>query len=100
MKRQMTGSTLELFKQSHLDQLRSDDSVERIEECITQVQWVNGFTGEEHTYYIDLTIIKKDGTIEHIDFAVDAFPLTKYLYAQNQLDNWKLVTVNPAPFKW
>ena len=75
--------TLEQLKQDYLDQLRSDTSVEKIEEHITQVEWTDGFTGEKHTHHIDLTIYRINGTVEHIDFAVDAFPLTKYLYTQN-----------------
>ena len=91
--------TLESFKRSYLDKLRSDITIERIEECATRVQWTDGFTGEKHIHCVDLTIYRMDG-IEHVDFAVDAFPLTKYLYAQNQLDNWKLITINPSPIVW
>jgi len=92
--------TLKQLKQDYIDQLQSDTSVEKVEEHITQVEWVDGFTGEKYVHHVDLTIHRTDGMVEHIDFAVDAFPLTKYLYAQNQLKNWKLVSVNPTPISW
>ena len=66
----------------------------------TPVIWVDGFTGEKHVHLVDLTVAYVDGSERHIDFAEDAYPLTKYLYAQNHLDNWELVSNNPSPVKW
>jgi hypothetical protein len=71
-----------------------------VSERVTAVRWVDGSTGKEYMHLVDLTVEHSDGSTEYVDFAVDAKPLTKYLYAQNQLANWRLVTVNEAPFRW
>jgi len=66
----------------------------------TPIKWVDGFTGEEHTHLIDLTIVYVNGAVKHFDFADKSYPLTKYLYAQNAVENWELISNEEKPFKW
>jgi len=89
--------TIDKLKSSHINKIRASGA--KVEEHTTAIEWTDGFTGEQHTHYVDLTIYWPDG-VEYVDFAENALPLTKYLYAQNQLDNWRLVTINPSPVEW
>ena len=60
----------------------------------TIVDWQDGFTGEKHKHYCHFRILYKDGKIEHIQVAPlnKQMPLTKYLYAENRLENWRWIT--------
>ena len=55
---------------------------------LTPVYWQNGFDGSEHTHYPSFTI----NGVEHVDVIYPRLPLTKYLYAQNNLDGWRMIS--------
>jgi len=92
--------TITQLKSEYITKLQSDPNIETIKEKVTIIEWIDGFTGDKHIHLVDLTIYRKNGSVEHRDFAETAAPLTKYLYAQNQLDNWLLITIEPSPIKW
>ncbi len=92
--------TLAQLKLEYLNKLQPDNNIIKIEESETVVEWVDGYTGQHYVYLVDLTIHRSDGEVEHVDFAEKAIPLTKYLYAQNQLKNWRLITLEDSPIPW
>lgn len=58
------------------------------------IEWQNNFTGEKNVHWCDFKIIWSDGLVEHVDVVCpsDQRPITKYLYAQNHLENWRMIT--------
>ena len=60
----------------------------------TIVRYQDGFTGEYFKYSPTFTIIYNNGTIEYVEvlIASEQMPLTKYLYAQNNLQNWRIIS--------
>ena len=58
------------------------------------VEWQDGFTGEKHKHYCHFRIEYIDGTVAHVQVLPikKQMPLTKYLYAENHLENWRWVT--------
>lgn len=57
------------------------------------VDYVDGFTGELKQYYPSFTVTAFDNTIEHIEIlpASLQMPLTQFLYAQNNLNGWRMI---------
>lgn len=74
--------------------LKSKKDVERYEYRKTRQKWINGFNGMTHIYKCDFTIYYKNGKIENVQVVPlnKQMPLTKYLYAQNNLENWRFIT--------
>lgn len=58
------------------------------------VYWQNSFSGTKHKHLCDFTIIYKNGYCEHVQVQPinRQYPLDKFLYAQNQLENWRWIT--------
>ncbi len=65
-----------------------------IEYRFTTVEYQDGFSGERLVYHPSFTVVKHDGEIEHIEVlpASEQMPLTKHLYAQNMLPNWRMIS--------
>lgn len=55
------------------------------------VRWQDGFTGLWHVYYPSFTIMWCDCVLEHVEVVYPRMPLTQYLYAQNNLTNWRTI---------
>lgn len=57
-----------------------------------KLRYINSFTGEPKFYACSFTIIYNDGIVENVEVDYKQYPLDKYLYAQNQIHNWRWIT--------
>jgi len=60
----------------------------------SSIRWQNGWDGSWHVHHPDFYIEWDDGYVEHVEIIEKhkQMPLTKFLYAQNQLTNWRMAT--------
>lgn len=74
--------------------LRNNTQVKSILSNHTTIPYQDGFTGESLEYSPSFTVTYQDGSIEHIEVlpASRQMPLTKFLYAQNNLPGWRMMS--------
>ena len=69
-----------------------DNKVKYWEYRKSRVKYINSFTGNVKLYVCPFYVEYKDGTFENIEVTREQYPLDKYLYAENQMDNWRFAT--------
>ena len=78
---------------TYAEYLGSLPSIKSFDYCKVRQRWQDGFTGKWHWSYCHFKIIYTDGNTEHVQvLPVNLqMPLTKYLYMENNLDNWRWI---------
>lgn len=81
------------LQQKYYDYLRSLTHIKDIELNATTIDYFDGFTGQKEQYTCLFKITHDNGIIEHIEvlLASEQKPLTKYLYAQYNIENWRMI---------
>ena len=74
--------------------LSTNQLVESFDYNKAVVDWQDNFTGQKHKLYCHFRIRFKDGHLEHVQVEPlkKQMPLTKYLYAENNLENWRWIS--------
>lgn len=73
--------------------LDSSEDVTSWEYEKARLPYIDGFTGEHKTYVCDFRV-KRGDVVEHVEIkpVERQYPLDKFLYAQNCLNNWRWIT--------
>ena len=71
--------------------LLEDEKVKHICFRHKTIEWIDGYTGKKSVYHPSFTIIYNDSSTEHIEVIYPRIPHTKYLYAQNNCENWRMI---------
>lgn len=69
-----------------------NDKVKHWEYRKNRVKYIHSFTGNTKLYVCPFYVEYTDGTSENIEVTREQYPLDKYLYAENQMDNWRFAT--------